>query len=457
MTTFNRCIVGALLLAVTPSFPVQSADSLIDRALAQRHRTEKIEPASVCDDSTFLRRLTLDLMGRVPTVDELDDFLKHPDRPAAVERLLADPEHPQFWSQLWTMMLVGRTQQQRVETEVLRRWLEDQLTRGVPIDQVAFDLISAQGVTSIDGPVNYVVANRDDPVMRLSRTFLSVQLDCAECHDHPNDRWTNQDYVAMERFFEPLSLREVSGGIAVTDLGVGRREDVPVFLTGRKPQTAAWRRELAWMVVQSKPFSRAMVNRTWHWLMGRGLVDPVDGWTRENKGSAPQLLEDLAADFRHSDFQLRALIQRICLSDAYQRQPIQGDAKPTEKAESMRRLFAARTVRPLVPEQWLMSVAQVLDRPLPSPVELTEQSRRLLGLNPGSQSAGDPYDWTANTQTLIRQLSGDVPPPLRDLQAMYRATLARDPTSDERVLAERYSSQSILFALVHCNEFVMND
>lgn len=261
----------------------------------------------------------------------------------------------------------------------------------------------------------------------------------------------------MERFFEPLSLREVSGGIAVTDLGVGRREDVPVFLTGRKPQTAAWRRELAWMVVQSKPFSRAMVNRTWHWLMGRGLVDPVDGWTRDNKGSAPQLLEDLAADFRHSDFQLRALIQRICLSDAYQRQPIQGDAKPTEKAESMRRLFAARTVRPLVPEQWLMSVAQVLDRPLPSPVELTEQSRRLLGLNPGSQSAGDPYDWTANTQTLIRQLSGDVPPPLRDLQAMYRATLARDPTSDERVLAERYSSQSILFALVHCNEFVMND
>ena len=452
MTIFKQLAAG--WLCVWFALTAEAAEPIIDRSLAEVHNEAGVSPAPICDDATFLRRLTLDLVGRVPSVGELNRFLADPDRTAAVDRLLDDAAHPQFWSRMWLSTLVGRAPRDRVETELLRRWLEEQIATHVPLDQWVFHLIAAQGVTSLHGPANFIVANRDDPVMRLSRTFLSVQLDCAECHDHPYDRWTNDDYLAMKRFFEPLTLREVSGGISVTDVGRERRDPLPVFLTGRKPQTAAWRRELALMVVQSKPFSRAMVNRTWYWLMGRGLVDPVDGWTRENQGTAPQLLEELAASLRDDGFELRRLIRRICLSDAYQRQPATAEHGD---AASLQSVFAARTVRPLMPEQWLVSVAQVLDRPLPSSAEITHQTRQLLGLTRASRVENDPFEWSSSTQSLIRQLSSDIPSPLRDLDEIYLATLSRRPTIEEAELAKQHPSQSILFALVNCNEFVMND
>ncbi len=426
----------------------------IDSILATAHRRAGVHPTALCDDATFYRRLSLDLIGRVPRVEELRAFMADPDRPAAIDRLLASDEHPRFWSQLWTTMLVGRAEQRGVEHEVLRRWLEEQIADRVRLDQTCFALLTAEGVSSLDGPVNYVVASRQDPVMRLSRTFLAVQLDCAECHDHPHDRWTNQDYVAMERFYRPTQFREVSGGIAVSDSGADSRAEKPVFLTGRKPHTAAWRRELGLMVVQSKPFSRAMVNRTWHWLMGRGIVDPVDALSRDNPASVPELLESLASDLRASDFDLRTMIREICLSDAYQRST-QDDV--SSEGQQQTQLFAARTPRPQMPEQWIASVAIVLDRPLPRPAELAGRARQMLGLARQATPASDPFDWNATTQTVIRQLSGEIPAPLRDVDSMFLATLARVPSTKERSLVKETRSQDTLFALVHSSEFVMND
>ena len=445
---------SAVLMAIAVSSFGQLSAATIDQLLAQRHQAEGLQPTAVCDDATFLRRLSLDLIGRVPTTDELAAFLQNPNRVAAVDRLLASDEHPVFWSHLWTTMLVGRGQQRGVEREVLRRWVEEKLAADATLNQIAFDLISAEGVTSLKGPVNYVVASRADPVMRLSRTFLSVQLDCARCHDHPHDRWTNDDYKVMQRFFQPAGFREVSGGIAVSDAVGELNENRPVFLTGRKPQTTAWRRELGLMVVQSKPFSRAMVNRTWAWLMGRGLVDPVDGLSRDNPAAVPELLEALADDLRKEDYRLRPLIRRICASQAYQRQPALGI---TADDESARTLFAVRTTRQMMPEQWISSLALVLDRPPPSPVQLAQQANRLLGITPQANPVSDPYSWVATSQTVIRQLSGPIRAPLRSLDSLYLATLARKPTYAERELVCEYSSQETLFALVHGDEFIMND
>ena len=431
------------------------ADDSIDRILADAQRDAGVHPMPRCDDATFLRRVTLDLIGRVPSLTELERFKASPDRAAAVDRLLDSRDHDRFWSHLWTTMLVGRGERERVEREVLRQWLERQLAERQPVSQIAFELISAQGVTAIDGPVNYVVASREDPVMRLSRTFLSVQLDCAQCHDHPHDRWTNEDYQAMRRFFQPTRFREVSGGITVTDSGTDEEEEKPVFLTGRRPHTSAWRRELALMVVQSKPFSRAMVNRTWHWLMGRGIIDPVDGLSQENRPSVPELLEHLATDFRSSDFDLKSLIRQICTSESYSRQAT--TTGTTSRQESQRSLFSARTIRSLLPEQWIASVTLVLDRPQPPAAELAEQTAQLLGLGGGSNDAGDPFAWNATTQTLIRQLSWNIPPPLHRADDMFLATLARRPTAEERQSLEGQSSHDVIFALVHGNEFAAND
>lgn len=447
--TCKQCLC-LFLFAIASANLAVGADNQIDRVLAEQHASVGVQATEVCDDPTFYRRLSLDLIGRVPTTAELEQFLASPDRERAIDHRLQDPEHATFWSQLWTTLLIGRGTQRGVEPEVLRRWIEEQLIANEPIDQMAFRVITAQGVTSLDGPVNYVVAARGDPVMRLSRTFLAVQLDCAECHDHPHDRWTNDDYLAMKRFYQPLRYREVSGGVAVNDVGAGQQR--PIFLTGRKPHTDAWRRELGLMVVQSKPFSRAMVNRTWHWLMGRGLIDPVDGLSRDNPAVIPELLESLAGKFRN-DFQLQPLIRTICLSEAYQRSPV---SNASSDGELQLKFFAARNVRPMLPEQWITSLAVVLNRLVPSPAELATKSQRLLG-TVGQAPSTDPFAWKPTSQTLIRQLSGEIPAPLQDLDSLFLGTLARQPTTAERQAAKQHSSQSMLYALVHGNEFITND
>jgi hypothetical protein len=197
-----------------------------------------------------------------------------------------------------------------------------------------------------------------------------------------------------------------------------------------------------------------MVNRTWHWLCGRGLIDPVDGLSRDNPANVPELLEELSDDFRADGFRLRPLIRRICNSDAYQRQP---PAKRTDQAEKQLRLFAARNVRSLLPEQWLASVAIVLDRPLPDPTELAGQVRTLSQSSPQTATDTDPYRWEPTTQTLIRQLAREIPVPPRDIEFTFLATVGRLPRSSERQMTSGYGSQATLFALVHSNEFMMND
>ncbi|MGI9472462.1 MAG: DUF1549 domain-containing protein [Rubripirellula sp.] len=434
--------------------PIQwcAANDEIDQHLSIAHEEANVRPSAVCDDATFLRRLSLDLIGRVPSKGELDAFLADPDRNAKIGELLDSDAHSKFWSLLWTTLLVGRNEQRSVEQEVLRAWMENQLRAQARLDKIAYALITAQGVTSLDGPVNYVVASRQDPVMQLSRTFLSVQLDCAECHDHPHDRWTNDDYQGMQRFYNLTRFREVSGGVAVSDGGPSG--ELPRFLSGREPHTSAWRRELGLMVIQSKPFSRAMVNRTWHWLMGRGLIDPVDGLSRDNQASVPELLATLSDDLRLDKLRLRPLIRRICESDAYQREVA---ADHSAAADEQRRLFATRNARTLLPEQWIASVATVLDRPQPSASELASRSRVLIGAGRQASPARDPFEWTATTQTLVRQLAGEMPAPLRDLDSTFLATLARRPTIEERRLVAGRTSQEILFAIVHGNEFTTND
>lgn len=449
----SRFGLATCLVFVSTAAAATSASDSIDSILQRVYDAQQITPSKVCDDATFYRRLSLDLIGRVPTESELRSFLASPNRVAAIEGRLASDEHKRFWSQLWTTMLIGRNARKGIEPELLRLWIEEAFQDDLSLDTIAFELIAAGGVTSLFGPANYPAANRDDPVMSLTRTFLSVQLDCAQCHDHPYDRWTNSDYSSLKQFYRPTRYREVSGGISVSDDAPPQNGPSPVFLTGSKPHTLAWRRELALMVVRSKPFSRSMVNRTWYWLTARGIVDPVDGLSRDNPASVPELLETLATTLSESEFSQQDLIRRICLSKAYQREPAPGD---THENARRREVFAARTIRPLLPEQWIVSAEVVLNRPIPEPSQIAARARSLLGR--GSQSLTcDPYHWSATSQTLVRQLSLETPAPIRDLDSLFMTTLAREPDETERNMLADYSSRETLFALLHSSEFAMND
>lgn len=188
------------------------AEAPIDSILANVHAKSGIEPVGIVDDRVFLRRVTLDLIGRVPTIGEIRDFRRTRDRSKRIDDLLASVDFDQYWSQLWTSILIGRSPDSRADREALRQWIEQAFRDRIPMNQIAFDLISAQGVTSLSGPVNFMVGNREDPVTSVSRVFLGVQLDCARCHDHPYDRWTEEDYTLMRRFFQTVRIEEEGRG-----------------------------------------------------------------------------------------------------------------------------------------------------------------------------------------------------------------------------------------------------
>ena len=379
-------------------------EAAIDAILARAHANAGVTAAASCDDRTFARRVTLDLVGRVPTVGELKEFVKSRDRAALVDRLLGSEEFPRYWSQLWATVLVGRVVAE-ADREGLRQWLDDAFSQGRPLDQIAFDLISAKGVSTLDGPVNFLIGNHEDPVTPISRVFLGVQIDCAQCHDHPFDRWTQDDHQSMRRFLEPVEFREVSGGIEVVDHGGEADEDeLPRFLTGAKPRTSAWRREMALMTVRSKPFARAMGNRVWQFLFGRGIVDPVDGLSQDQPPSVPELHQALADQLRSQRFNLRKLVATICKSEAYGRSAL----SESDASREAYNTFAVRELRPLLPEQLIGSYATVLERELPNAATLNERSVRFLGRAEAGTGATDPLSFSANQPRSPARIGGRI-------------------------------------------------
>ena len=219
--------------------------------------------------------------------------------------------------------------------------MQERLATNKPYDQTARKLISAEGETAFNGPVNFLVTHRDEPAVKVSRIFLGVRMDCARCHDHPFARWTQDDYARFEQFFESMKLRETSNSnIELFESPRNRNDDRPRFLTGATPQTTRWRDELALFITTCRPFARNYANRMWYQLLGRGIVNPPDDFSA-NEPVAPELLEYLADYARETDFRPKDMIRAICLSQAYQRES--GHSDSLDQAA----LFGSFTPKPL--------------------------------------------------------------------------------------------------------------
>ncbi|MEM6690641.1 MAG: DUF1549 domain-containing protein [Planctomycetota bacterium] len=425
----------------------------IDRTLEASFEDNDVEPANPCESWVFQRRVTLDLAGRVPTVEELNRFKRIPVKEVLVDELLASDEFNEYWSEIWTSILVGRRVTEATDREALRQWIEDAFRANVPFDQVAFDLISAEGVSSLNGPVNFLVGNQEDPVTSVSRVFLGVQLDCARCHDHPYDRWTQDDFESMQRFFEPLDFREVSGGFQIED-EPGSSDDTPRFLTGARPKTMAWRRELAFMTVRSKPFARAIGNRVWQILFGVGLVDPVDGLSQNDRPSVPELHNAMANYLRESNFDLKGLVKEIALSNAYSRSSDPPEPMTAPALRMARRLFAVRQPKLLLPEQLIRSYASITNASPVSPTQRNETAVDWIGRSAVRVGSSDPISFTRTSQGLLNELASRDRSVPENLDRLFEATLSRKPTTEERRGLSDENFQNLMYALLHCNEFV---
>ena len=292
----------------------------IDEIAFAKFRQLKVNPAPVCDDATFVRRAYLDLTGLLPTADEARRFVADtaPDkRERLVDQLLSDPAFAMFWGLKWSDLL--RAEEKSLDdkgVQVYVDWIRESITENKPLDEFARDLVTGHGSTYEVAPANFYRAMRD-PITRaesVAQLFLGVRLQCAKCHNHPFDRWTQEDYYGWANNFsqigyeikennrkdkndkhefvgEQIVLRKRDGDVTNPRT---KQPAKPVFLGAKPPAFGPDSDRLAaladWVAARDNPFfAKAQVNRIWLHLMGRGLVDPNDDFRATNPPTNPPL------------------------------------------------------------------------------------------------------------------------------------------------------------------------
>lgn len=412
----------------------------IDAMLERAQRDAGVEPAPLADDAAFLRRLSLDVRGVVPTVEETIGFLKDESpgkRAAWIDKFLESPQRGEHWAAYWDKVLVGTLEQpqaaaaQQALKEPFRAWVAEQFNANAPYDEFMRAVVAARGQTNEVPEVLPLARWRDAPESMagsMSRAFLGTQIQCAQCHDHKsNADLTQRKFWEFAAFFSntrgvPIRNNEMMPRIPGLDVReAGFRWEMPIpdlepavmvtpkYLDGTAarqevvdeqgrmvglreqrqalrhvaelrqrarqqhadpqvvqamveqaraeipPMFDTRREQLARLILRrdADQFAGNLVNRAWARFFGRGLLEPVDGWDTGIEADHPELLAALAAQFRESGHDVRALERLLLNTNAYQR-----SSRPTETSAEYPDLFAHAAVRPLGPEQLLRSIVQ---------------------------------------------------------------------------------------------------
>ena len=308
--------------------PPLSKQTFIDRLIDERLAELNLPKSGPASDSVFLRRVTLDLTGRLPTSEAV---LKHQgkplDRGQLIDRLLRSQAFVDYWAHWLTQLLRNRTQPgSDVAARTWHAWLKEQIQSRTPIDRVFHELLTASGDTHEVGPASFYLAAKDarGQAEYTSEVLLGVRLRCANCHDHPLDRWTQDDYHGLAAIFAKVRRGKVisiagSGEVSHPATGQAAVPRIPGvrFLDPSQDGRSA----LAdWLTAKDNPyFAKAFVNRLWKMVMGRGLVEPTDDLRATNPATHPRLLSLLARDFVENGYDIRHTLMLICSSQAYGR------------------------------------------------------------------------------------------------------------------------------------------
>ncbi|MFO0952174.1 MAG: DUF1553 domain-containing protein [Isosphaeraceae bacterium] len=339
---FHNLVANVRLthLVDVPGFKVADVPkgSVIDEAVFAKLNRMRIAPSEVCTDHEFVRRAYLDTIGVLPTPAEVKTFLEDESkdkRAKLVDALLKRPEFYDFWTLKFADILRanGRLIQSK-GTYVFTRWIKANLERNTPMDQFVRELLTSEGSAFKNPAANYYRISRDpeNSVETTAQLFLGVRIQCAKCHNHPFERWTQDDYYGFAAFFSrvrqkkgPLPDDEVIFTAKDGDVRQPRTGQVmkPKALGGPvydDPNAPDRRTQLAsWLTGPANPFfAKSLVNRVWFHLMGRGIVEPVDDFRDSNPASNDELLDGLTADFVKHNFDLKHLIRTVLTSRTYQ-------------------------------------------------------------------------------------------------------------------------------------------
>jgi hypothetical protein len=351
----------------TGEFKVQN---FIDEKALAKWKDLGLAPSALCSDEEFFRRIHLDAIGTLPAPADVKAFLtdKDPDKRAkAIDRVLERPEFVDFWTLKWGDLLrIDRDALQEKGMWSFYNWVRASIRDNKPIDEFTREIITAEGSTYSEGPANFYRVGRTPQEWSetVSQVFLGIRMQCAKCHHHPFEKWSQDDYYGMSAFFVRLGTKNSQ------EFGIFGRETV-VYLktTGEethprkggvvKPHPLDGgvmddpfdrRKKLAdWLTAKENPyFAKNIVNRFWGYLLGRGLVEPIDDMRATNPPSNPELMDALAKDFAEHKFDLKHLLRTIMKSRTYQLSSV---ASPGNQSDTANVHYTRYTVKRLTAEQ----------------------------------------------------------------------------------------------------------
>ena len=318
--------------------------NVIDDAVLGQLRRLNLKPSPRSSDSEFIRRVHLDVVGMLPTPEVTRAFLADPSetkRDAMIESLLAQPEFVDYWTyRLSDLFLISGRKLRPDALKSYYQWLRGEMETGTPWDQIVRQVVSARGDTMKNGATNFYSVHQDPETMaeNVSQAFMSLSINCAKCHNHPLEKWTNDQYYSFANLFARVRAKGGGGdarsGNGARTLFIANRGDLIQPRTG-KPQPPApldgqaiesdspedRREALAeWLTAPENPyFTRSIANRVWANFFGRGIVEPVDDLRVSNPASNEPLLEAISAHLVENRYDLKALMRLILQSETYQR------------------------------------------------------------------------------------------------------------------------------------------
>jgi hypothetical protein len=511
-----------IALAAPPLLAGAKTDDRVAADVAMRKRVNallsaawkeaSLHPAPRASDAEFLRRASLDLTGRIPTVSEVRSFLNNhaPDKcERVIETLLDSPAHPSHLADVWRQILLPDMAEatELGASDALEMWLRGAFAENRSYAEIVRELLLATGRPNESGGALFYTALELKPekiAASTSRAFLGIQLQCAECHNHPFDKWTQRDFWGYAAFFARLS-RESQGNMPVTYVREADRGEVtlpnskevvaPRYLLGAAASQTDGRTRRAlvaeWMTSASNPyFARSAVNRFWAQLFGRGLIDPPDDMRSLSGARLAPLLEELAAYFVRTNYDVRRLLWVLTTTDAYH---LTSDARSA--GERPGELFAAMSIKVLNAEQLYACLTVAAGRPYDNVLASVPSTRarralvnRMAFVNAFRAPIGSPTEYLTGMPQALMLLNGKIvddatdpersdvlasleAPFLTDrdrIETLFLATLSRPPSTQMREKleaqlaaqpspeAKRRALGNILWALLNSAEFAVN-
>ena len=530
---FNRFTIGSEVIVLPPdtdyTWPNPPARNFIDEIVHDRLQKLRLLPSELSDDETFLRRVYLDLAGAPPSLAEHGEFMASTakdKRTALIERLIQSESFTDVWTNLWAEMLrvkggsYAPTGTDVKAADVYYEWIREQIAKNRPLNEFVSDQITGTGSNLTNGPANlYTMLVHDRNVTPknlaadFSQLFTGVRIQCAECHNHPFDRWTQDDYYGLVSFFtgiqrklgvEPREFYVFNDPHAPPAKHIVDERPVPPTVLGGESSVAAGedpRQALAaWLTSpKNELFTRNLANRIWSQLMGRGLVEPVDDMRVSNPPTNGPLLDALARRLADSGFNLRALVRDICTSRTYQL-----SARPNRTNADDTRQFSRAQLRRLRADVLLDSIVKATDgertfayfpkgtkaiqhyprthgdtqRPLIGDPFFETFGRSGRGSVDASDTkleptlsqalhliAGDTVQAQMAAGKVVENLLASDRSPAAIIDDLYLRTLSRKPRGDESkaMLAllgsdtrDRHAYQDIFWSLLNSTEFLFN-